>query len=432
MSRSHARSVTRALRWSTLTIVLAFGVFGSWLNYARLDSAAIAGGTLVTKLSTRAIQHPDGGVVGDVLVSEGQLVEEGEVLLRLDPTQIEASSKLFDRQLASALARRARLEAEVGILEEIAFPDEVIAAEGIPEIARAMSDELNQFAIARAALDKNSELLHTQIAQAEEEVRALDLQHRIAAKELELVSVDLKNLQELREKGLANQSRVTELRRDQLTLEGKIAQSEIETARIRQAITGLELEIEKARNEYRQRASEILETVNRSIRSLRRDSVVAADSLRRVEILSPVKGTVQESSGLSVGSVVRAGEVLMKIAPQSSDYVLDVKIGPNDIESLQVGSAAQIRFSAFKTIELPPFPGELTSLSRDKVVDERQGAEYFEGRVRLFEESIPEDIRSRLVAGMSAIVYLPVDERTALEYLLGPILRRVEGAMREE
>lgn len=428
----HALRLSKAIWRSSLTILVAFGVVGGWLYYARLDSAVVAPGVLTTKLSTRSIQHSEGGVISEMAVSEGELVEVGDLLLSLDSTLREASSRLFDNQLRSALTRRARLEAEIRIADVITFPPEVLEARSTPEVARTLSDEAAQFDISRAALAKNAMLLRTQIAQVEEEVKALDLQRRIATQEFELVTEDLKNLQDLRDKGLANQTRVTEMRRDQLSLEGEIAKTEISVAQSRQVIAGLELEIEKQRDVYRQNASELLEAENRNIRSLRRDAIVATESLSRVDIFAPVTGTIQESGEVTVGSVVGAGQVLMKVAPSSNDYLLDVKIGTNDIESLHSGAPVEIRFTAFATLEMAPFKGQLASVSRDRVVDSRTQQEYFEARVRIIEGTIPEEVRSRLVAGMSAIVYLPVNERTALEYLLSPFLRRLEGAMREE
>lgn len=432
MSVAYLTSAGRAMRKNTIAILITFGLFGGWLNFARLDGAVLAPGVLTTQLSTRSIQHAEGGIIGEIFVEEGELVEEGQLLLRLDPTQRQASSRLFTADLNSALVRRARLEAEVSNGENVVLPPEVVGTSVEAEVARTIEDELEQFAIAREALNKRTELLQTQISQAEEEIKAHQLRNDIAVKEYDLVSEDLRNLQDLRERGLANQARVTELRRDQLELEGTIAQSEISIASIRQEVTGLRLEIESAVNVYRQRASEALDIVNRDIRSLQRDAVVAADFLRRIEIYAPVTGTVQESSDIAVGSVVGSGQVLMKIAPETNDYVLDLRVAPNDIENMFIGTLAEIRFPAFQSVELPPFQGELTAVSRDRVTDPVTQIEFFEARARLYEDSIPEEIRSRLVAGMNATVVLPVAERTALDYLVSPILRGFEGAMREE
>ena len=423
----------RSLRASALVILVCFGFVGGWLAIARLDSAAVAPGVLENAGTTKMIQHLEGGIVREILVTNGDIVREGDLLVRLDPTQSEASVQLFANQLLTSRARRQRLEAEIVNAQTLAFDADLkAAAENNPAVAKILSDETRQFDLRRQELAQARDILQTNIGQARAEIEAFVVSRSIAAREIALLKADLADQKSLLERGLTNQARVTSLEQDSLAQEEKIAQSNIEVARIEQSILGFQLQIAQIEQEYRKTAAEQLEAVNREIRSLERDAIVANDYLKRIEIRAPVDGTVQENVLGTVGAVVRGGETLMKIAPLEDDYIISAKVSPNDIEGILPGSAAQITFPAFQSLDLKPAEGQLIALSRDRVVDQRTQVDYYEARIRLDDTALPDNVRARLVAGMSVSVVLPTGQRTALNYLLGPLTRRLQNAMREE
>lgn len=423
----------RSLRASALVILVCFGFVGGWLAIARLDSAAVAPGVLENAGTTKMIQHLEGGIVREILVTNGDIVREGDLLVRLDPTQSEASVQLFANQLLTSRARRQRLEAEIVNAQTLAFDADLEAAADVnPAVAKILSDETRQFDLRRQELAQARDILQTNIGQARAEIEAFVVSRSIAEREIALLKADLADQKSLLERGLTNQARVTSLEQDSLAQEEKIAQSNIEVARIEQSILGFQLQIAQIEQEYRKTAAEQLEAVNREIRSLERDAIVANDYLERIEIRAPVDGTVQENVLGTVGAVVRGGETLMKIAPLEDDYIISAKVSPNDIEGILPGSAAQITFPAFQSLDLKPAEGQLIALSRDRVVDQRTQVDYYEARIRLEDTALPDNVRTRLVAGMSVSVVLPTGQRTALNYLLGPLTRRLQNAMREE
>lgn len=423
----------RALRASTFTILLFFGGIGGWLYVARLDSAAVAPGILENAASTKTVQHLEGGIVVDIIVRDGDQVAAGDLLARLDPTRDQATADLYRTQLWTTRARMERLEAEVQLADTIRFQGDLLeAAQADPTIARAIRDEERQFDIARETLAQRRELLRTQAEQARVEIDGHLLRKKIAEEELALVAEDLENTVSLRERGLANQATVTELRRARLALEERIAQAEIDVARLNQEISGFKLQIAQVQEEYRQRAAELLEAVTRDSRSLERDAIVATDMLDRIELRAPVTGTVQESILNTTGAVIQPGEEIMKVVPLTTDYIITAKVSPNDIESILPGAPAQITFPAFQSIEMKPAEGKLTVLSRDRIVDTQAQEEYYEAEVVMDEDTVNPEIRDRLVAGMAVSVVLPTGERTALEYLLSPMIKRLRTAMREE
>ncbi|WP_134681985.1 HlyD family type I secretion periplasmic adaptor subunit [Paracoccus ravus] len=427
------RMLRRSMRAASLTIILCFGVIGGWLAVARLDSAVVAQAVLENANTTRQIQHLEGGIVREFFFRNGEKVKKGDLLLRLDSTQSTASAELLSRQLLGNRARQERLEAEISMAPELVFSEALQAQlASNPSAIHVAEDEQRHFDLQRKELEQSRDLLQTNMAQADAEIEANKVRRGIAERETELVRSDLEDQHTLLKKGLTSQARVTQLEQQSLSLEEKISQSDIEIARIGQAIAGFKLQVAQHEQEYRRRAAEQLEEVSREIRALERDLIITNDSLKRVDIRAPVDGTVQESVLGTVGAVIRGGETILKIAPSEDEYVLAARVVPNDIDGILPGAAAMINFPAFQSLDLSPADGELLSLSRDRIVDPYTRDEYYEARVRLDETTLPEAQRARLVAGMSATVILPTGERTALNYLVGPLMRRLQSAMREE
>lgn len=421
----------RRLRTASLTVLATFVLLGGWSATARLDSGAVAPGYLTSEGNTKTIEHFEGGTIAEIRVRNGETVEEGAVLLRLDRTEKEASSEHFRSRLTDALVEKARLEAERSLADAITYPDSIEAKRDDPDVARSIADQDKQFAIRRAGLMQTVSILRTQIGQAGEEIRSLQVQRQIAEEQRRFAEDDVEALRALNERGLAQRDRLNAAERDYLALAEKIATADIAISRARQEIGKLRLQIAQEQERYRESAAEALARANEMISALTRDLIVAEDSLRRVEILAPVAGTVQESD-LTIGSVVRPGEPIMKVAPIDPKLVVRVQIAPNDIESVYPGMRAEVRFPAFRTLHLKPIIGELRSVSRDRIVDEQQGRAYFDGDVEIDFDSVPSSIRERLVAGMAADTVLPTGERTALAYLVAPISQRLNAAMREK
>ena len=427
------RMLRRSLRASALTIALSFGLVGGWLAIARLDSAVVAQGVLENASSTRQIQHLEGGIVSEFFVRNGDRVKTGDLLLRLASTESSATAALFDTQLLGNRARQERLEAEIAMSERFGFSPGLSASIAAnPEVQRIAEGEKRHFELQLKELQQARNLLETNIAQADEEVRASEVRRGIALRETKLVQSDLEAQRSLREKGLTAQARVSELEKQSLALEEKVAQADIDIARIRQSILGFRLQIAQTEQEYRRRAADELEVLTREIRALERDLIVTRDSLNRVEIHAPVDGTVQESILGTVGAVVGSGEVIMKIAPETDDYVITARVVPDDIDGVLPGARAEISFPAFQALHLSPAEGEILSVSKDRITNVQTQETYYEARIRLDGVTLPEPQRHALVAGMTATAILPTGERTALNYLLGPLSRRLQSAMRED
>lgn len=427
------KMLTRSMRASLKVIFLTFGLLGGWLSIAHLDSAIVTVGVLESASSTRHIQYLEGGIVSEFFVRNGDKVKAGDVLVRFDSTQSAATVDLFNKQLMVAYAREERLKTETAMASELRFSSKILAqTQSKPQLAEVVRSEEQNFNLQRSELLQRRLLLETNIGQSEEEVRASETRRDIALRSAELVKADLADQRTLRAKGLTSQARLTQQEQESLAVEERIAQSDIEIARLRQAILGFRLQITQQDQEYRRRAAEQLDVVSREIRGLERDIIIATDSLDRVEIRSPVDGTVQESILGTVGAVIGSGETIMKIAPQENTYIITARVAPNDIDGVLPGADVRISFPAFQSLDLPPADGTLISISNDRIVDAGTRASFYEARIQLDVTTLPSAQRASLVAGMTASAILPTGERTALNYLLGPLTRRWQNAMREE
>ncbi|MEH6717688.1 MAG: HlyD family type I secretion periplasmic adaptor subunit [Aurantimonas endophytica] len=412
-------------------IVLTFGVFGAWAAVSRLDSAAVASGIVSTAGNIKSVQHLEGGIIKEIRVQNGSRVEAGDILVRLDTTQSEASALLFRRQLAAARASVARLEAEDSLADELSFPVNALEDRDDPFIRQALAAETARFRVGRDSLNQQIKIIKNQNDQVLAEIASNEAVHAAAEEEYAIVNQRLNDLRRLAEQSLVERSTVLEIERDALNLRTKVATAESDIIRSRQRMAENELKIVQIRQEYRQIAANNIPELRRQIRELERQVVVAEDMLRRVEVVAPVSGIVQEMSVFTVGAVIQPGENLMNISPDTDDLVIEARVAPLDADSIDMGMRAEIRFPAFAYMNLLPVYGSVVSRSGDRIIDQVTNDSYFSVQVKVDGDNIPEILRDRLGAGLPANVVIPTGERTALAYLIDPLTSRFNNAMRE-
>ncbi|WP_046865604.1 HlyD family type I secretion periplasmic adaptor subunit [Microvirga massiliensis] len=419
------------LRLGYLTLIVAFGGFLAWSMTARLDGAAVAAGVVAVESNRKTVQHLEGGIVREILVREGDRVQKGQVLLRLDPTRVEAVGDLQRNQLAILLAQEARLLAEREWAETVTFPAEAIERSTAPIVARAISDQRQQFEVRRGTLKRTLEVADAQIAQAQREIEQARNEGQTARDTLKNISRELDSLMPLYEKKLVPMTRITTLQREKLRLEGQISNSEISITKLTERVQELTLRREQARQDYRQEASASLAELQKSLNEIRQNVIVAEDTQRRSEVLSPTEGVVQQMRIFTVGGVVGAGDPILDVAPTSEDLVVRAKVSPLDIDRVYPGMKAEIRFPSLRSFGAKITMGKLRSVSRDRLLDEVTRDPYFAAEVEVHRDSVPPEFAEKLSAGMPANVVIPTGERTALNYLLTPVFERYHSAMRE-
>ncbi len=413
-------------------LLLTFGLGGVWAATAPLNSAVIAPGVLAVASSRQTVQHLEGGIVREIAVRDGDLVTAGQVLFRLDPTQTEAVRATYDNQLAVARIAEARLLAERDRLDTIAWPQDVAQRAETPLIKSAMADELANFTQRRAALAADVDVIQQRRAQAQSQIEGAAQQTASLERQIASIDKELPDLRKLLKRGLTPISRVTTLERQREQFVGQLDAITTEAARNRIQITEFDAQIAAARESFQRLvAGELVET-RKQISDLTERLKVASDQSRRIEITAPQTGIVQGLKVFTAGAVIRPGEPLLDIAPTNEALIVKVEIAPEDIEQVHPGLEADVRLTAFLQAGMPLIKGELTRLSNDRLVNEADRRPYFAGEVTVNLADLPAPVRDRMRAGMPASTVIATGARTVLEYLVGPLLFRMQSGMKEE
>jgi HlyD family type I secretion membrane fusion protein len=406
-------------------------VFLAWTLMARLDGAAVAPGVVSVESYRKTIQHLEGGIVLEILVRDGDLVQEGQVLIRLDPTRTDSAGGLYRDQLAIVLAQEARLLSEREMADNVAFPKEVTDLIDIPAVARAISDQRRQFTVRRDALLQTIEVANAQLAQANKEAEQNDIDNKTAKSTLINVNRELVSVRGLFERNLVALPRLSTLEREQLRLQGVIENTEVGKLKLQEKVQELTVRRDKATQDYRQDAASQLADVQKSITELRQQLVVATDSQRRVELRAPITGVVQQLRIFTVGGVIRPGDPILDIVPSSDSLIIKAKVSPLDADRVTVDMNAEVRFPSFRLLGLQIIRGKVSAMSRDRLLDDVTKDPYFDAQIRVDRKDLPAVIVDRLSAGMPADVVIPTGERTVFDYLVTPIVERFQTSMRE-
>ena len=411
-------------------IVGTFLVLGGWSAFARLDSAITATGVVSAETNRKTVQHLEGGIVREIHVREGQHVQAGQVLFRLDRTQAKAGYELQRNQLDSAIAQEARLIAERDGQDQIALPQELLDRADDPNVKRAIADQVAQFQERCGSLKGGVQILDAKIDQYQLEIEGLKQERSGTANQLGFVNEELVDVRHLFEKQLTQKSRLMLLERERSRLEGLIGRSTADESKARNGIEEARLQIRQLRQKFEEDVANSMLETRQKINDLREKVRVAQDVLSRVDILSPTTGVAQNLRVFTSSGVVKAGEPMVDVVPERDALIVQAHVQPQDTENLQPGMPAEVRFSSFQTRILPIIVGKVETISRDRLVDEQTKQPYFLAQVVV--DDIPSFVKDRLSAGMPADVIFPTGERTVLDYLVRPLKDRLRSVMREK
>jgi HlyD family secretion protein len=401
-------------------ILVTFGVVGTWAAYARLDRAVISPGVIVAEGSRKVVQHLEGGIVQEVLVRDGQTVRAGDVLVRIDPVQSRASADLLRGQLDAALILEARLRAEQDRTADLALPPEIAARRDDRDVARMVKDQASQLAERRASFQAQLALIEARVTQLKTEISGLAVEKASVEQQVALIQQELEGLRGLREKNLIPLSRVLMMEREHSRLEGVIGRSVAETAKAQNGINEAGMQAAQLKQKLQETLTAQLLDTRQKIAELREKLIVAQDVLRRHEVRASHQGVIQGLKVYTIGQVIRPGEPLMEIVPTNDRLVISVQFAPNDLEAIQAGLRAEVKFPAFQTRRMPAIFGTLTMVSRDRLIDDGTKQPYFAGTVEIDDHQLPDGVKPRLLAGLPAEIVISAGERTALDYLVAP------------
>ncbi len=413
-----------------ITIVLAGGV-GGWAATAELASALIAQGSVVVESNVKKVQHPTGGIVGEVRVRDGDRVKEGDVLVRLDETVTRANLSIIVKSLNELLARKARLESERDGLEGVIFPEELLRRVSEVDIRRILDSERKLFDFRRASRSGLKAQLRQRIAQLNQEINGLDAQQNAKGREIILINRELDGVKELYQKNLIQLTRLTALEREATRLEGERAQMISSIAQVRGRIAEFELQVIQIDQDLSSEVAKELRDIDAKIGEFVERKVTAEDHLRRIEIRAPQDGIIFQSTVHTVGGVVSNTEPLMLIVPEADNLLVEAKINPQDIDQLQLGQAATIRFPSFNQQTTPAINGVVSRISADTSLDPRTGLTFYTARVTLPPKELARLGTVRLLPGMPVEVFVQTGQRTMLSYLMKPLSDQFHRALRE-
>lgn len=419
-------------RFGYAVIVLTFGLLGGWAALANIDSAVVATGVVSVESKRKAVQHLEGGIVREINVTNGDRVQFGQVLLRLDPTTSNANYAATRHQLDMSLAMEARLVAERDALPEVKFPDALTQRASEPEVARIIDDQLAQFRERRASLDGQIEVMKNRITQHESEIDGLDRERQSAQQQLFFVDDELVGVKALAKKGLVSKTRESSLEREKARLDGIIGRNQADSAKARNAISEMDIQIRQVQQQFLEQVSEALADVRLKLGDLQERIHVAADVRSRIDVVAPRSGVVHNLKVFTLGGVARPGETLLEIVPDDDALVVEAHVEVTDIDRVHTGLPAEVRFPAFHSRTTPLIMGTLQDISRDRLTDEKTGAPYYLAQVAVRDTDVPPDLKTRLRPGMPADIVFPTGERTVLDYLTRPLTEAVTTSFREK
>ncbi len=422
----------RAITVGIAIVVVFFGGFGAWASLAQLDSAAIAPGVISVDTNRKTVQHLEGGIVKEILVKDGDKVEAGQILMRLDPTRSQAAVGVLEGQFYADLAMEARLLAERDDRKGLSFADELIEATGDPEVVNIIAGQEGMFVLRRGTLDGQVEVLDQQIAQINNEIAGLSAQRKSKSRQLALVQEEYKAVKELFDKGYERKPRLLALQRAAATLEGEQAQFGSEIARAEQRIGEARIRILNLRKTFKEEVSKELREVQARLGEVRDRLTAQQDVLQRIEIVAPLDGIVVGLRHHTLGGVVNPGAAILDIVPTDDILVVEAKLRPDDIDSVHIGLSAQVRLIAYRQRTTPYVGGKLVRVSADLLVDEATGIPYFEARVEIDRDQLASLTDVTLYPGMPVEVLIETGNRTAMDYLLSPITGGFHKAFREQ
>ncbi|MDT8328729.1 MAG: HlyD family type I secretion periplasmic adaptor subunit [Roseovarius sp.] len=413
-------------------LILLVGGFGTWASLTKISGAIIASGRIEVDQNRQVVQHPDGGVVAAINVQEGDAVTEGQVLLQLDPTQLQSTLAITENQLAELVARRGRLEAERDGRSDIRF-DPLLAelAQRLPDVVGLMAGQENLLRARAETAVAEIDQLQKRRGQIANQIEGIAAQQVALARQLELIEQELRDQQSLLDRGLAQAGRVLALQREQARLTGSVGDLTAQKAQAGGRITEIDLQILKLGSDRREQAITNLRDLQFRELELREQRRALIEQMSRLDVTAPVAGVIYDLSVFALRSVLRPADPVLFIVPQDRPLVINAHVDAIHVDKLYVGQAVTLRFTALDQRRTPELIGRVTRISADAFQDEATRASYYRAEIVLEDSEkarLPEG--TTLIPGMPVETFIRTEDRTPIAYLLKPFTDYLSKAFR--
>ena len=426
-------------RWSArgpliggfLGLLVLVGGFGAWAVLTHITGAVIAPGRVEVDQNRQVVQHPDGGVVSEILVKEGDAVAEGDLLIRLDPSELQSELAVVEGQLFEVLARRARFEAERDGAPALVF-DPLLANSDNPVAAELMEGQERLFEARLESAEAEKAQLSKRRDQIRDQIEGIRAQQEATAEQSRLIELELADQQSLLDRGLAQATRVLALQREKASLTGQAGELTAAVAQSEGRITETEIEILRIETTRREDAITRLRDLQFNEIELAERRRALIERLDRLDIRAPVSGIVYGMQVFAPRSVIRPADPVTFLIPQDRPLIITTQVEPIHIDQIHPGQTVTVRFPAFDQRRTPELMGRITLVSADAFQDEQSRTSFYRAQVEL----LPGEI-GRLPAEMTLLPGMPVEafirtgERTPFDYLAKPLADYFTRAFRE-
>lgn len=416
-----------------VALILLVGGFGSWAMLTELSGAVIANGRVEVDQNRQVVQHPDGGVVSEILVDEGDTVTAGQTLIRLDSTLLASNIAIVEGQLFELMARRGRLVAERDDSTNVTFDDELLDLAATDANVQEIVDGQRRLFRARLdSLQREIDQLGKRRAQITDQVRGIEAQQKALEVQLALIVKELVDQQSLLEKGLAQASRVLALQREEASLSGRVGELAATKAQAEGRITEIEIEILKLSTARREEAITRLRDLQYRELELAEKRRALRERMARLDLTAPVSGVIYGLQVFAPRSVIRPAEPVLFLVPQDRPLVIAAQVPVIHVDKVFTGQEVILRFAALDQRNTPELYGTVSKVSADAFTDEQTGISYYRAEVVLRDgemAKLPEN--AKLVPGMPAETYLRTGDHAPIAYLLKPLTDYFVKAFRE-
>jgi HlyD family secretion protein len=420
---------TQLYGYASFGIMLA--VFGAWTEFADINGAVIAPATIVSESYSKKVQHREGGNVLRISVKDGDVVQAGQDLVLLDPTETKAELGIVDAQLDEFRIKKARLESQRDGVTDLSLPAVLAERATEPALFEILAGQKRLLESTLQTANSKKDQFTEQLGQLKEQITGVVAQISSSKKQLALIAKEVADLRALQAKGLVPTSRVSAMDREAARIDGEQGQLKAGKATAEAKMGEVKLQIIQVSEDLRTQALTDLRDTDAKIAELAERRIAAASRLSRMSIKAPITGTVYQLSVHTEGGVIAPNETLMMILPQGDDLVLQAQVTPNDIDHVHMGQPARIRFSAFNARVTPEIAAEVTQVAADTSRNDTQSPPYYAIRLTISAAELKKLGDNKLKPGMGAEAFIETESRSPFSYLVKPLMDQWRHAMRE-